>query len=54
MDHEPRGMKRSSTMKKLNNSTVKLLPSDFQQNVIVQEFKIETGNVDITEIITMY
>ena len=40
-------------MKKLN-STVKLLPSDFQQNVIVQEFKIETGNVDITEIITMY
>ena len=41
-------------MKKIQKQKEKILPSDFAQNVIVQEFEIEKGGVELTELIEMY
>lgn len=30
------------------------MPNDFQQNVIVQEFRIDKGGVELTELIELY
>lgn len=42
-------------MKKfINKKHQKILPSDFAQNVIVQEFQIDKGKVEIMELIELY
>jgi len=48
-------IKKSQSMKKIGVSkTQRNLPSGFEQSVIHQEFEIEKGGVELTELIDLY
>ena len=49
-------MSKSQSMKKITSGGTnrKILPSGFQQSVIVQEFEIEKGGNELVELITLY
>lgn len=48
-------LSKSQSVKKISSHTNrKILPSGFQQSVIVQEFEIEKGGVELMELIALY
>ena len=54
MDEEkPRGLSKSHSMKKIGTNK-KILPTGFEQNVIVKEFEIEKGGSNLTDLISLY
>lgn len=53
--HEPKGLKKSQSVRKIGSrKDHKILPDGFAQNVIVQEFQIDKGKVEITQLIELY
>ena len=47
-------MTKSASMKKLSHPKKPELPSGFAQSVIMNEFEIEKGGVDVEKLILLY